>query len=689
MDAKLMEAVAAFQAGRPDQAEKLFRDIVRRRPNDVDAQRMIGFLCNQTGRHAEAVDHFDRVLRSNPKQPQIHYLRGLSFLALKRFQDALDSFNGALAIDGPQADTYVNRGVALQRLERLSEAIESYDRAITLDPFYVLAHTNKAATLEDQGKHQEALASYDNSLKVQPTSDAWWGRSTVLQLMKRFDEALLALKQAYALEPSRPYLPGAILNLKMQVGDWDNFAQDCELVLKGVDKGRAVMVPGCTLLLPSNPEQQRRAAEIYTRDKFPAQPPAPSHQGLSSPGLTGRSSNHRPGILDCPVNPPIKSGEGNDTGRAGERSEGAARAGAKPKITIGYFSCDFHNHPLSQLTAGLFEHHDRDYFTVFGFAFGARRDDEYARRIARAMDRFIDISSMSDQSAASLSRSLGVDIAVDLTGLTFSTRLGIFAHRAAPVQATYMGYPATTGCSFIDYVIADEVVIPTEDARFFSEQPVHLPVSYYVHDSKRPPVDEPRSRSAYGLPEQAFVYCCFNNCAKLTPDVFAIWMRLLRRVEGSVLWLLADNASFVRNLRKRAQSSGVDPERLVFAERAELREYLSRQRRADLALDTFYYNGHTTTSDALWAGLPVVTRKGATFAGRVAASLLQSIGLPDLITHTAEEYEELAFRLATERELLAAVKQRLVRNRATSSLFDTAAFAKNLEAAYRTMVEKR
>jgi len=338
--------------------------------------------------------------------------------------------------------------------------------------------------------------------------------------------------------------------------------------------------------------------------------------------------------------------------------------------------------------AGLFEEHDRDEFTVFGFSYGGQHDDEYARRIARAMDRFLDISSMSDQDAASLSRSLGVDIAVDLTGLTFSTRLGIFARRAAPVQATYLGYPATTGCSFIDYVIADEVVIPTEDARFFSERPVHLPVSYYVHDLKRPPVEAPRSRSAYGLPEQAFVYCCFNNCSKLTPDVFAIWMRLLRSVEGSVLWLLADNASFVRNFRKRAQESGVDPERLVFAERAELREYLSRQRRADLALDTFYYNGHTTTSDALWAGLPVVTMKGATFAGRVAASLLQAIGLPDLVAHTAEEYEDLAFRVATEKGLLDSIKQRLIRNRATSTLFDTAAFAKNLETAYRTMAGK-
>jgi protein O-GlcNAc transferase len=678
MDAKLMEAIAAFRAGRPDHAEKLFRDIVRRRPNDVDARRMIGFMCNQMGRHAEAVEHFDLVLRLNRKQPQIHYLRGISLLALNRPEDALDSFNGSLAVDGPQTDTYVNRGVGLQRLQRLSKAIESYDRAIALDPSYVLAHTHKAAALEDQGKLEEALTSYDNSLRIAATPDAWWGRSTVLQLMRRFDEALLALKQAHALEPSRPYLQGEILHLKQQIGDWGNFAQDCELVLKSVDKGLRAIVPGRILSLPSNPEQQQRAAEIFVRDKFPAQPPPPRHV-LSSPGLTGRSGNHRPEVLDC-----LKPG--NDTGRAGQDRVATAPSAAKRKIAVGYFSCDFHNHPLSQLTAGMFEQHDRDDFTVFGFSYGPQRDDEYARRIAQAMDRFIDVSSMSDQDVASLSRSLGIDIAVDLTGLTSNTRLGIFTHRVAPVQATYMGYPGTTGCSFFDYVIADEVVIPSEEARFFSERPVHLPGSYYVHDSKRPPVEDPRCRSAYGLPEQGFVYCCFNNNYKVTPDVFAIWMRLLRRVEGSVLWLLANNPTFVTNLRRRAQESGVAPERLVFAERAELREYLSRQRCADLALDTFYYNGHTTTSDALWAGLPVVTRKGTTFAGRVAASLLQAIGLPDLITHAAEEYEELAFRLATERELLDSIKQRLVRNLATSSLFDTAVFARHLEAAYRTMV---
>ena len=737
MNAKLMEAIAAYQAGRPDQAEKLFREVARKRPNDVDAQRMIGFLCNQTGRHAEAVDHFDRVLRLNPKQPQIHYLRGISFLALNRPGDALDSFNGALAIDGPQADTYVNRGAALQRLQRLSEAIESYNRAIAFDPTYVLVHTNKAAALEDQGKFAEALASYDTSLGIRATSDAWFGRSTVLQLMRRFDEALLALKQAHALEPSRPYLQGEILHLKMQLGDWDNFARDCELVLNGVDKGLAVIVPGRMLSLPSSAGQQRRAAEIYARDKFPAQPTAPPPAGKPiAPGASGSSPSpqSKSAVADFdhsidgpkPAYTQFRLGEGRGEGsrssgnvvpspptpspaeprysegsaaRQSDRSRQqptsigggerrAARAADKSKIAIGYFSCDFRNHSVSRLIAGLFEHHDRDEFAVFGFSYGGKHDDEYARRIARAVDRFIDVSSMSDPDVASLCQSLGIDIAVDLTGLTFNARLGIFAHRAAPVQAAYLGYPGTTGCSFIDYVIADEVVIPSEDAGFFTERPFHVPVSFQVNDSKRAPVDEPQPRLAYGLPEQGFVFCCFNNGYKLTPDVFAIWLRLLQRVEGSVLWLLANNATFVNNLRRRAQESSMAPERLVFAESADVCEYLSRQRCADLALDTFYYNGGTTISDALWAGLPVVTRKGTTFAGRMAASLLQAIGLHELIARTAEEYEEVAFRLATERGLLDSVRQRLVHNRATSSLFDTAAFARNLEAAYRTMAER-
>jgi predicted O-linked N-acetylglucosamine transferase (SPINDLY family) len=601
---------------------------------------MIGILCSVTGRHAEALEHFDRALRVNRNQPGILYNRGISQLALGRNSDALENFDRALKLGGADADAYVNRAIALRRLRRIGEAIESCDLALKLNPLSHIAHTNKANALADLDRLEEALASYDDSLRTAMSPDAWMGRGAVLRQLGRYDEALTALLKAQEVEPSHPYLQGEILNLKMQMAKWENFEHDCELLLRSVVEGIRSTHPAYLLSISSTPEQQKRAAETFARDKY-----------------VGASVQFPP-----------------------------ARPPSKRKIKIGYFSGDFRSHALSYLTAGLFEQHDRHEFEIIGFAYSGRLEDEYTRRIAASMDRFIDVSLMSDGEAASLSRSLGVDIAVDLTGLTLGGRLGIFAHRAAPAQATYLGYIGTLGCSFIDFIIADDIVIPNGDDKYFTERPVRVSVSFQVNDSRRAPVQEPRDRVDYGLPERGFVFCCFNNGYKLTPDAFALWMRLLRRVKDSVLWLVADSETFAGNLRRYAREQGVEADRLVFAERVGPEEYLARQRCADLALDTFYFNGGTTTSDALWTGLPVITRLGATFSGRVGASLLNAIGLPDLVTRTSEEYEELAFRLATETGLLTSVKQRLERNRATTSLFDTELFARRLEAAYRIML---
>ncbi len=593
-----------------------------------------------TQRHAEAIKHFDRALRVSRNQPSTLYNRGISLLALGLNREALDSFNQALTMGGPDADAYLNRAVALRGLQRQSEAVESCDHAIKLNPLSFNAYYNRANALADLGRLAEALASYDSALRLGAGVDALVSRGALLRRMRRFEEALGALVKAYSISPSYPYLQGELLHLKMQMAEWDHFERDCELLLRNVEKGMRATHPFFLLAVPSTPEQQRLAAETLARHKHPG----------------------------APVQPP------------------PARAANKKKITVGYFSCDFRSHPVSFLAAGLFEQHDRSDFEIIGFSYGGRADDEYARRIGAGMDRFIDVSSMSDQEVALLARSLGVDIAVDLSGLTLKVRLGIFAHRAARVQATYLGYLGTSGCPFIDFIIADNIVLPEGDERFFTERPIRVPVSYQVNDSRRAQVREPRERAEYGLPDQGFVYCCFNNGYKITPDVFAIWMRLLRRVDHAVLWLLADCETFARNARKHAREQGVDPDRLVFAERVDMDEYLARQRCADLALDTFYYNGGTTTSDALWAGLPVVTRGGAAFSGRVGASLLQAIDLSDLIARTPEEYEELAFRLATEPGFLASIKQRLKRNRSTSALFDTGAFTRNLEAAYRSLL---
>jgi len=336
----------------------------------------------------------------------------------------------------------------------------------------------------------------------------------------------------------------------------------------------------------------------------------------------------------------------------------------------------------------VIEQHDRARFEVTAISLGPERQDGMRARLTAAFDRFIDARNMRDREVASLLRGMEIDIAVDLQGYTKGCRPGIFARRAAPVQVNYLGYPGTMGARYMDYIIGDACLIPADHHRYYSEKVVYLPDSYQPNDSRRGIAERTPSRGELGLPETGFVFCCFNNNHKIAPRVFDIWMRLLARVEGSVLWLLEDNAAVARNLRREAALRGIAPERLVFAPRAKMEEHLARQRRADLFLDTLPYNAHVTASDALWVGLPLLTRSGDAFAARVAASLLNAVGLPDLVTTTWEDYEKLALKLATEDGLLAGIRARLAANRATHPLFDTGRIRRHLESAYVTMWER-
>jgi protein O-GlcNAc transferase len=338
--------------------------------------------------------------------------------------------------------------------------------------------------------------------------------------------------------------------------------------------------------------------------------------------------------------------------------------------------------------AQLFELHDRAEFEIFGFSFGPAADDEMRRRLTAAFKRLIDVKDKSDKEIADLVRNLQIDIAVDLKGFTEQSRTGIFAHRAAPVQVNYLGFPGTMGADYIDYIIADRTLIRSEEREFYTEKVVHLPHSYQVNDRTRNISDRRFTRDELGLPPDAFVFCCFNNSFKITPDVFDVWMKLLTQVDGSVLWLLESNATSVNSLRAEAARRGIGSERLVFAKQLALSEHLARHALADLFLDTFYYNAHTTASDALWAGLPLITRLGDTFAGRVAASLLNAVGLPELIARTSDEYEQLALEFANDRSKLLLMKKRLMDNRLNCPLFDTKLFTKHIESAYRKMWER-
>jgi predicted O-linked N-acetylglucosamine transferase (SPINDLY family) len=424
--------------------------------------------------------------------------------------------------------------------------------------------------------------------------------------------------------------------------DWEDSESERRQLEALIERGLKIVLPFPILSISASPAIQRQAAEIYASDEQP--------ERFTAAGI--------------------------------------ARRPRREKIRIGYYSSDYYNHPTSYLMAEIFELHDRSRFEVLGFSYGPEKSDAMSQRVSAAMDRFVDVRSMPDREVAELSRRLDVDIAVNLNGFTENHRTGIFAERAAPIQVNYLGYPGTMGTGYMDYLIADPMLIPESSRQHYTEKIVYLPNCYQPNDSQRAISEKPCARAGEGLPETAFVFCCFNKAYKITPAVFDIWMRILGRVEGSVLWLLEDNPRAVENLRKEAVRRGISAERLVFARSLPLDEHLARHRLADLFLDTFPYNAHTTASDALWAGLPVLTRMGESFASRVAASLLHAVDMPELVTSTEAEFEELAVELAQDAERCQALHQKLQQNRLSAPLFNSRTFTRHLEASYNAMLER-
>jgi len=636
-------AILLAQSGKHAQAEKYFLKAIQIFPSSDATYYNYGITLRALGRLAEARDMFDKSLAINPSSSDAWNNRGVASSNLGDFQSSIADFDRAIFWNPGNAAAYANKGKALAQLERGEEARAAYAHAIAISPNLPEASLGLGQVLSQLGRHHEALAAYDRAISLKPDlAEAWFGRGLALMALKQYGEAYAACDRAIKLMPELDYALGKWLHARMHCCLWDDIQSAYQRVLTEVSNRRKPASPFNLLSIPSTLSEQKIAAETYIADNFP-------------PILGESASSHisHPG-----------------------------------KIRIGYFSADFHRHATPYLMAQLFELHDRSKFEIFGFSFGPSADDEMRQRLTAGFDQLIDVKDRSDKEIADLARNLQIDIGVDLKGFTDQSRTGIFAHRAAPIQVNYLGYPGTMGANYIDYIIADKTLIRPEEAEFYSEKIAYLPHCYQVNDTKRRISDRRFTRDELGLPADAFVFCCFNNCFKITPDVFDIWMRLLTQVDGSVLWLLESNASAVKSLRAEAMRRGIGSARLVFAKPMDLSDHLARHASADLFLDTFYYNAHTTASDALWAGLPLVTRLGDTFAGRVAASLLNAIGLPELITRTCNEYEELALELSTNRDKLFLVKQRLVENRLKYPLFDTKLFTKHIESAYQKMWER-
>jgi len=628
---------ALLSLGKPREALASLDQAVRLRPDYTIAWYNRGNALRELKRFPEALDSYERVLRAQPDDAQALENKALILLGMKRYEEAVQTYSRALEVAPDHVDSWINRGLALRNLHQYAQALSDYDQALRLLPDSVLALNNRGNVLLALGRNEEALAHYDQALKLSPQApDSLYNRGAALRELRRYSESAQAFAALLKIDPDHAYAPGNLFHLRMDLCDWSDYPALTSQLHQSLQANHRVINPLSLLLLDESPQIQLACARAYVEEKHPPQAKAP-----------------------------------------------AARA--TRKIRVAYLSADFREHPVSYLLAGTLEKHDRAAFEILGISLRAAEDTELGRRVRSGCDQFIEVADRSDARVAGLLREAEVDIAVDLMGLTQGMRLGIFAHRAAPVQVNYLGYAGTSGASYMDYVLADGVVIPRGDERYYAEKVVRLPHCYLPNDNLRQIAAAP-AREQAGLPARGVVFCAFTNAYKINPPVFDIWMRLLREVPRSVLWLRAVGPEIRGNLLTEAAARGVDPQRIVFAPHvASMAEHLGRHQLADIYLDTLPYNAHSTTCDALWAGVPVITCAGGGFASRVAASALTAVGLPELIGDSLEEYGHLALELALDTRKRQNLRARLAANRTAAPLFDTAGHTRGLESAYEVM----
>jgi protein O-GlcNAc transferase len=630
------------ELGQLDAAVKSYELALNIKPDYANACNNLGFILQGLGQLDAAVELYEKAITIKPDFADACNNLGITLRKLGQLDAAVKSYEKALAIKPDYAEAFNNLGNTLQDLGQLDAAVKSFEKAIAIKPGYAEAFNNLGNTLRDLNQLDTAIKCYEKAVTLKPDyAEPNYNHGNILFNLKRLDEALASYERAFAKNPEVDFLLGSLLQTKMDLCIWNDLPNNLNELTKKINNNEKVINPFPLLALIDDPELQRKTAEIYVNDAFP------KNHDLPEIGLYPK---HK-------------------------------------KIRIGYFSADFYNHPVSALTAELYEVHDRNQFEIHAFSYGPDTKDKMNLRIKAGVDYFHEVRTMSHKDIAMLARSLEIDIAVDLGGFTQDARTGIFAMSAAPIQASYIGYLGTLGVSYYDYLVADQTLIPEQNQKYFTEKIVYLPC-FQANDSTQSLPDITFTREDLGLPEEGFIFCCFNNTYKFTPTTFDSWGRILKSVEGSVLLIYADNESAQINLTKEITARGIDSNRLIFGKHLSKSKYLARYQVVDLFLDTQPYNAGTTASDALRMGLPVLTLKGNSFASRVAAGVISALNLPELITTTEEEYESLAIELATHPEKLKIIKDKLVSNLSTAPLYDTKLFTKNLESAY-TMIYER
>ena len=672
------DALNNFQNGKINEAKEICEEILKSEPNNFNAYYLLGVIAFQTKNYIKSDDLISKAIEINPKNSEFYNFKGIALIHINKFEEAIESWTKAIEIDPNSLDAYNNRGnaliklkknelalknfdqalklkpnfsqalhnrsVVLKNLNRFEVALESVNKAIEINPKYVDAYNLKGVILRELNQIENSLNSYDKAIKLNPNfADAHLNRGNLLlNENKQLNLALESFTKALKINPNLNFLFGKYIHTKAWLSNWDLIDEEINSLKDKITSGMKTATPFPILSLIDLPDLQKKNAENFVKNEY------------------SLSSNLEP-IVKRPLN---------------------------KKIRIGYYSADFNNHPTSFLMIQLLELHDRSNFEIFCFSLANRKDDEMRKRVSNSCDKFLDVSLKSDEEIARISRDLNIDIACDVMGFTKGNKFQIFAEKCAPIQVSYLAFPGTTGANFIDYVIADKTVISQELKKYYSEKIIFLPDTYQVNDSAKKISDKVFTREEMGLPNDSFVFCCFNKNYKILPRVFDIWMNLLKKVKGSVLWLLVENSKARENLKKEATKRNIDENRIIFAKIMPLNDHLARHRCADLFIDTFPYTAHTTCSDALWAGLPVVTRIGKSFASRVSASLLNAIDLPELITHSEEEFENLALDFANNKNKLNQVKVKLEKNKISNSLFNTKLYTKNIESSYKIIYDR-
>jgi predicted O-linked N-acetylglucosamine transferase (SPINDLY family) len=628
--------------GRLAEALQSFERTLALEPQFPRAMVNRGHALRGLGRMEQALSSFEQALALDQKSRPALYHRGTLLLEMGRFEAALQCFEQLLQLEPQEVATLTHHAVALLQTGRAQQALQSLDRALHLQPDLVLALIQRGHVHLLLQRPQKALADYERALQLRPDdADAVLHSGIALEKLHRFEEADARYEQALRLQPDYPFGRGLRLHSRLRGCNWDQLEAQRAATVEAVLSGTPTDTPFSFLSVSASGAAQLQCARALVADRYPAS------------------------SVSC-------------AGPAPYRHE---------RIRIAYVSADLRNHAVSRLLIGVFEQHDRDRFETVAIALQPRDEGSFGRRVSAAFDRYIDCSALSDAQICAAMRELEIDIAVDLMGFTEGQRTRIFAQRAAPVQVNFLGFPGTMGAAYIDYLIADAFVIPPASRHLYAERVVYLPHCFQPNDDRRL-LPAPLTRAELGLPEQGFIWCCHNSSFKLNEDMFDIWMHLLQQTPGSVLWLLASSSYCSANLCREARRRQVDPARLLFASKVPYEEHIARLSAADLFLDTLPFNAGTTASDALWAGLPLLTCSGEAFAARMAGSLLRTAGLDELVTFSLDAYQHTALELAHDAPRLARLRARLSRARSEAPLFQSQRYRRQLERAYQTMWQR-